>query len=78
MNKHLYFYIPYIIESMITPLTSKDTKYTYPILEMGNTVLLLLLLQLLRHAQGTPTPLTLLRAGLESSGQRLISSIGKT
>ena len=46
-----------------------------PILEGRNPVLLLLLL--LRHAQGTPPPLDS-ETGLESSGRRLISSIGKT
>ena len=45
-----------------------------PILERGSTVLLLLLL--LPHAQATP-PWMLKRGGLESSGRRLISSIGK-
>ena len=46
----------------------------HPILERGSAVLLLLLLLLLCHAQGTP-PWILKRAGLESSGRRLISSI---
>ena len=49
---------------------------TYPLLERERTVLLLLLL-LFCHAQGT-LPWILKWAGLESSGQRLISSISKT
>ena len=47
----------------------------YPILERGSAVLLLLLL--LCHAQGTPSPWVLKWAGLESSGKRLVSLIGK-
>ena len=53
-------------------------NWQHPILERRSTVLLLLLLLLLlRHAQGT-TPWILKRGGVESSGRRLISSIGKT
>ena len=49
----------------------------YPTLERRSTVLLLLLLCMyVCHAQGTPR--TLKRGGLESSGQIVISSKGKT
>ena len=52
----------------------KSKIFGYPILERRSTILLLLLLCMSRS--GYP-PWILKRGGLESSGRRLISSIGK-
>ena len=60
----------HFVRGIICPGT---TMYTYPILESGSTVLLLLLLLQLRGPQWI-----LKWVGLESSGQRLISLNGKT
>ena len=74
--------LPYLLSLglKVEPFARRDDKVPLkrinPILERGSAVLLLLLL--LHHAQGTPPPWILKRDGLESSGRRLITSIGKT